>query len=114
MTIRCEKCTPVHQPKLQTTFTVETAFGRKANAMQALFSVDLLLLTRQEHTTAGGGFDQLDQALDGALSAAVAKENFSGALGTHLLVPVSPADAPLRHVLLVGMGRADEDTRPHV
>ncbi len=110
MTIRCDRCTPVHA---QTTFTVETAFGRKTQALQQLFSVELLLLTKQQHTVSGGAFSRLDQALGGALTAAMDKEHFEGALGAHLLVEVSVADAPLRYVLLVGMGSPEQDTRPN-
>ncbi len=111
MSIRCERCAHVQH---QTTFTVETAFGRKANALQPLFSVDLLVLTKQQQTISSGPFIRLDNALGGALTAAMSKSDFDGALGAHLLVAVELADQPLRHVLIVGMGSSEQSTRPNV
>lgn len=110
MTIRCDRCTPVHA---QTTFTVETAFGRKSTALQPVFSVDLLVLTKQQHTVSAGPFSRIDKALAGALTAAMDREHFDGALGAHLLVQVSVPNERLRYVLLVGMGNPEQGTRPN-
>jgi hypothetical protein len=110
MTIRCDRCAPVRN---QTSFSVETAFGRSKNALQPLFSAKLLVLTKQQHTVSAGPFSRMDNALDGALTRAMHEANFDGSLGSHLLVEVNTGDQPLRHVLLVGMGTSDQGIRPN-
>ncbi|RTL43212.1 MAG: hypothetical protein EKK48_09985 [Candidatus Melainabacteria bacterium] len=112
MTLQCDRCAYVREQP-QTTFTVETAFGRKANALQPLFSVELLVLTKQQHTISAGPFSRMDKALGGALTAAMDREDFGGALGEHLLVEVHVPDQPLKRVLIVGMGNPGEGIRPN-
>ncbi len=112
MTLQCDRCAYMReQPK--TTFTVETAFGRKANALQPLFSVELLVLTKQQHSRLAGPFAHLDEALGGALTAAMDREDFNAALGEHLIVDVNVPDQPLRRVLIVGMGIPEQGIRPN-
>ena len=76
---------------------------------------DLLILTKALDVDLGPGPLAFDEHHDGAISKAIAANDFRGAARSHLdiTLPISSgkASADLRHIVVIGVGKADRITR---
>jgi hypothetical protein len=79
---------------------------------------DLLILTKALDVDLGPGPLAFDEHHEGAISKAIAANDFRGAARSHLdiTLPALPGEGPAqaRHIVVIGLGKADHITRRSV
>lgn len=85
-------------------FVFNPSMGTRDDPGIENLATDLLVLTQMEGAHLSQGSQKIDQKLGGALSRAIAEQNFSGRAGEKVLIDCQAFKTGQRYVLLVGLG----------
>lgn len=91
-------------------FSVNPLFGRHVTDAIAHVETDLLVLTDMFATTDSGLMKTINRVYDDVLARKMAEVEFTGQLGEFVLIDMAEegfSEAPMKKILLVGLGRFD-------